>query len=77
MNIREGAKRMRRAGMWLTIVPLTLLALLILACESMTLFLPGARSYLGLLALVVPLALPGAAVWIAGWIAEGFAKEAH
>jgi hypothetical protein len=71
MNVAEGAKRMRRAGQWMILIPLIALALL------WGLAMSGAPPMLELAQMNLPLSVLslGAALWLAGWIVEGFAKE--
>jgi len=75
MNLREGARRMKKAGLWLTVLPLALV-----------LFLIGRDAYQtwrqfssvdvnpGLLELLA-LAVPGVGMLLLGWIVDGFAEE--
>ena len=77
MNIREGARRMRRVGQWMILIPLSIIlvvwgtalanALITRSAEGMTL---GVR----LLFPAILAAIPGAALWVAAWILEGFGK---
>jgi hypothetical protein len=76
MNVAEGARRMRRAGQWLVIVPLAVLALLICVAAVWALIRPDLRSPFGLVPIFIPLVIPGGVLWLAGWIVEGFAKDA-
>ncbi|MGH9598821.1 MAG: hypothetical protein ACRD27_03085 [Terracidiphilus sp.] len=77
MNIHEGARRMRRAGRWMMIVPLAVFVLLICVGAASILFRRALLNPLVLIPLFVLLEVPGALLWIAGWILEGFAKDAH
>jgi hypothetical protein len=75
MNIHEGASRMKRAGRWMMLVPLTALVLLICVAGVWELFRHDIRSPLGLILPSIPLVIPGALLWLAGWIVEVFAQE--
>lgn len=77
MNVLEGSRRMRQAGRWMVFVPLTALVILIGAVEVMALFRGNLRTPLGLIPISLPLLAPGALLWVAGWIVEGFAKESR
>jgi hypothetical protein len=71
MNIAEGSRRMRRAGQWSVILSVGASAL------SMGLAMPfNLLQPLHLFVLFLPIALVGTALWLAGWILEGFAKNA-
>ncbi len=78
MNVQEGARRMKRAGQWLIMVPLTAVLVLwgiglvvaVLRHGSTPL---GGGAIIFLLAFIY-LAIPGGALWLAGWIVEGFSK---
>lgn len=76
MNVHEGAARMQRAGKWMVLVPVSLLALLICAAEVWSLFRTDLRSPFGLIPIFIPLFIPGILLWLAGWIVEGFGKDA-
>ena len=80
MNVTEGAKRMMLAGRWIVAAGLLiwLLSMLVRASDLFNLGnLPiGVRFLLNALALSIPIALAGGVLWLAGWIIEGFAKEA-
>ena len=84
MNVTEGAKRMMLAGRWIVAAGLLiwLLSMLVRASDLFNLGnLPlGVRFLLNdlfnVLALSIPIALAGGVLWLAGWIIEGFAKEA-
>jgi len=82
MNVQEGARRMRYAGVWLAVVPACWSALFL--CIRMgSMFRPGTDGIAGGLAIaggfgireIVIAAAPGLLLWIAGWIVEGFAKD--
>ena len=67
---------MRRAGKWMVFIPLIVLLLLYLLS-----FISYAlnRNH-GIIALAIPLfpiEILGVILWLAGWIVEGFAKDAH
>jgi len=79
MNVEEGARRMKRAGEWLVFVPTTIAVVIWAVAAAGTLLhqrfgilFPGAM-VLGVLAIY--LAIAGGALWLAGWIVEGFAKD--
>ena len=78
MNVTEGARRMQRAGKWMTIIPLSFLLLLASWFAVQELFhLNVVEGHVfGLLDFVV-LSIPGMAILHAGWIVEGFAKQDH
>ncbi len=76
MNVREGARRMRKAGRWLMLIPLAILAVLNIAWVVEYFFVRNdLRSAIGLFPICIPFMLPGAALWLAGWIVDGFARE--
>jgi hypothetical protein len=79
MNIHEGARRIKSIGQYMLFASLgvfaALLCLLIVALVWPALGFNFAIVDLILLPLLV--AVPGAVLWGAGWIMEGFAKEAH
>jgi uncharacterized membrane protein len=66
---------MRHAGRWIMLIP-ALIALLFMGREAyLAYYLRGSFSIgSGLLALIA-LVIPGAVLWLAGWIVEGFAKD--
>jgi len=63
MNVSEGTRRMRRAGQLIFLIAIVALALSI------------ARHVLWLVFPLLWIAFPGASLWLAGWIVQGFAKE--
>jgi hypothetical protein len=76
MNVHEGARRMQRAGKWLVMIPLSVLSLIWAIAFIETLLKHGYPPYhapLIFLILFIYLAIPGGALWLAGWIVEGFA----
>jgi hypothetical protein len=75
MNIHEAARRMRKAGRWMILIPVGL-ALLLVGREVVYGFyhLGNGGLYPGIFGLV-PLTVPGALLWLAGWIVEGFAED--
>jgi hypothetical protein len=78
MNTQEGARRMKRAGQWMIIIPLTVVLLLWAAglVASPVLHYDGPFHAAVLFIVVfVYLAIPGGALWLAAWIVEGFAKN--
>jgi hypothetical protein len=79
MNIAEGARRMRTAGRWMVFIPLTL-SLIFMGVTLVIAYVPGSDRFheMGMLEFVpvlLPIGLPGAGLWLAGWIVEGFAKD--
>jgi hypothetical protein len=79
MNVIEGTKRMQRAGRWMVIIALGL-CVLMLCWTAISFLLPSYVHGYGVSDLILLLffvAVPGAVLWLAGWILEGFAKEAH
>lgn len=67
---------MQRAGKWMVLVPVALLVLLISAAEIQSSFRHDLRSPFGLIPMIIPLLIPGILLWLAGWIVEGFGKNA-
>jgi len=79
MDVQEGARRMKRAGQWLIMVPLTAV-LILLAIGLVVSVLRHDSGSLGrgpivFLFAFIYLAIPGGVLWLAGWIVEGFAKK--
>ena len=79
MNVPEGARRMKRAGQWMIFIPLAA-GLVSWGIGLIGFALHREFSTLGsggfvFLFLFAYLAIPGGALWIAGWIVEGFAKK--
>ena len=82
MNVQEGARRMKLAGVWLAVIGVCWRAPVV-CTQTITLFPPGGTPNAigvafarGLLIEEIILAAgPGALLWIAAWIVEGFAKE--
>jgi hypothetical protein len=76
MNVREGASRMKRAGSWMAIIPVTMGVLIVginlVAGLGHGILLPQIPL---ISMLAIELAIPGTLLWIAGWITEGFAEE--
>ena len=74
MNIRECASRMRKAGLWLTLVPFVL-AIIFIVRDTVSAWrqFGGFDFNPGLFELLI-LAGPGALLWLAGWIVDGLAK---
>jgi hypothetical protein len=76
MNVREGARRMPKAGRWLMLIPLAVLVILNIVWVVEYFFVRNdLRSALGLIPICIPFMLPGTALWLAGWIVDGFAIE--
>ncbi|MDR3751136.1 MAG: hypothetical protein P4K94_06575 [Terracidiphilus sp.] len=76
MNIKECARRMRKAGRWMTFIPvgITILAAVADAINTYRSF-GGYEPNPGMLELFA-FAVPGALLWLAGWIFEGLAQDA-
>jgi hypothetical protein len=77
MNIREGARRMRYVGQWMILIPLSILLVVwgtVLANALITRSANGMTLGVQLLIPGVLSAVPGAALWAAAWILEGFGK---
>ncbi len=76
MNVHEGARRMRYAGIWLALIAISWRTL-VLCIQVIFLFRGGMGAIAGGLGIgeVLIAAAPGVLLWIAGWIVEGFAKE--
>lgn len=74
MNIRECARRMRKAGLWLALVPFVL-SLVYAAHDVLSTWHQfGAVDFnLGLLELLV-LPIPGLLLLLASWIVSGLAE---
>jgi len=74
MGVYEGARRMQQAGRWMIFIPLTVC--LLFAGASVALTFTGASNFfaLGIVPLLLSLEVPGATLWLAGWIVEGFAQ---
>ncbi len=70
---------MKRAGQWLIMIPLTIFLLIWAFVLTATLLGQSfgilAHPEIILLVVMVYLAIPEGALWIAGWIVEGFAKN--
>jgi len=80
MNIQEGARRMKRAGQWMVVIPFCIMLLVMVAVGIAILERPNSVGLVGLqpihaVVLLIWLEIPGWALWLAGWITEGFAKE--
>jgi len=80
MNVAEGSRRMRRAGRWMVLVSASVfVSFLFLAELFSNLNMGDFINWFGILQLLMPLllivAIPGGALWLAGWILDGFAKD--
>jgi hypothetical protein len=77
MNIAGGARRMRRVGQYLLFAALGVFALLlcVLAVALLRPSLGIGFALLDLILLPLLVAAPGAVLWLAGWIVEGFAEK--
>jgi len=76
MSVQEGARIMKRAGQWTIMIPLTVVLLLSPAMFTMSFvnrssFAPDLILFICLFFLIIP----SGALWLAGWIVEGFAKK--
>lgn len=79
MNITGGAERMRRVGRYILLSALGVFAALC-CLVAVALLVPSLGigfAIVDVLLLPLLIAIPGAGFWLAGWIVEGFAKEAH
>jgi hypothetical protein len=70
---------MQAAGRWMVFIPLTI-SLLFMGVTLVLVYLPGSDRFHGMgmlefVPVLVPIALPGAGLWLAGWIVEGFDKD--
>lgn len=79
MNALEGARRMQLAGRWIVWIALSVTVLLwgaimLFSYLRAPLLLPR-LGFLEPLFVFFYLACPGAILWLAGWIVEGFAKN--
>jgi len=77
MNIREGARRMRHVGQWMILIPLSIILVIwatALANAVITRSAYGLTLGVRLLIPAILSAIPGAALWAAAWIVEGFGK---
>jgi hypothetical protein len=68
---------MQRAAQWMIFIPLTVLLLSMFAVEILNRLYAGHGRLLDVISVFLPLMIPGALLWLAGWIVEGFAKETH
>jgi hypothetical protein len=78
MNIAEGARRMQFAGHRLAAITSGLtvvLVLLFITAGFLNVQMFGPLIALGFLVLFG--IIPGAVLWLAGWIVEGFADKRH
>lgn len=75
MNIHEGARRIRLAGITFALIPICWCALTI-SVQLILTFHRGIGAVAGTVSLLDTLILtaPGILLWIAGWIVQGFAK---
>jgi hypothetical protein len=85
MNIKEGARRMQRAGRAMVILALCAFALCAVAAGVYS-FLPSYLHVIEVFGVVLPLLLTviwicavaigvGTVLWVAGWILDGFHNE--
>jgi hypothetical protein len=77
MNIAGGARRMRRVGRYILLAALGVFALLLCVLAA-ALLRPSLGIHFAMIELILlPLivAIPGAALWLTGWIVEGFAED--
>jgi hypothetical protein len=87
MNVLEGARRMRYAGVWLALIAACWRALVFcIQTATASLLLAGTGGISGGLKIgaivgglgigdIILWATPGVLLWVAGWIVEGFAKD--
>jgi len=80
MNVVEGSRRMRRAGRWMVLIPISIFVPFLFLSEAFaTLRMGDFVNWFGILQLLAPLlliiAIPGGALWLAGWILDGFARD--
>ncbi len=80
MNFREGTKRMRLLGMAMTFAPVLAWLLYNLYEIQPSFSHSGFSGFeyhfsIRIFAAAVVLACPGAILWAAGWVVDGFAKE--
>ncbi len=78
MNIAERARRIRYAGRWMVLLPLSAFTLFLAVAGILTFFHFDilARGFaIGNVALLP--VIPGAFLWLAGWLLEGFSKSTH
>jgi hypothetical protein len=67
---------MRMAGRWLMLIPPLVLVILNIVWVIEYFFVRNdLRSPLGLILIFIPFMIPGTALWLTGWIVEGFANE--
>jgi hypothetical protein len=69
MNITEGARRMRSGGI--------VLFLLSIGTAYLGLWAVPVLHYANCVELLFAIMIPGALLWLAGWILQGFAKPNH
>ena len=75
MNVQEGARRMRYAGVWLALIPACWCVLVL--CIQMAFLgfrMGGIMGGLGIVEIIVA-ATPGILLCIAAWIVEGFSMH--
>ncbi|MGA2886968.1 MAG: hypothetical protein ABSE51_02885 [Terracidiphilus sp.] len=85
MNVQEGARRMRHAGVWLALIPASWIVLVFVLIQMGPMFHPGTGvaeggfAFMGFLTIgeILLAAVPGVLLWIAAWIVEGFAKDSN
>jgi hypothetical protein len=74
MNVMEGARRMRRAGRWMVLIPL--LVTIFLCLLSFIAYALNRRAGFIVFAVpLIPIEILGMILWLAGWIVEGFGKD--
>jgi hypothetical protein len=80
MNVSKGVRRMQTAGRWMIMVPLTALLVAMAVWLAKALLRADVVSsplpILMFVPLLAPLAVIGGVLWLAGWILEGFMKDA-
>jgi hypothetical protein len=79
MNVQLGARRIKIVGIWTTLLLCIPGVFLLIVCLTVNLMgrAPGSADIglLDLLLMPLLLALPGASLWLIGWIIEGFADR--
>jgi hypothetical protein len=73
---------MQRAGRWIVLISMGFFVLFLCLSEVFN-YLRNGEYFNGfammhlLVSLLFLIVVPGAVLWLAGWILEGFAKDAH
>lgn len=77
MNITEGARKMQTAGRWIFLADIAFAVCMVAAQYFLTRYSEAALRPMTIVPLLFPVMLLGALLWLAGWIVEGFAKDAN